>query len=78
MRADLLGGGGLHGVLIALCLGGFPPKLSIRAGRWKFIRTFRNLQENLSTSEQYFQKFQERDLRHKKCHREGNEVERAN
>lgn len=49
--ADLLGVCGLHGVLIALCLGGISPDLSIRAGRWKSLRTFRNLQEHLSTSE---------------------------
>lgn len=49
--ADLLGVCGLHGVVVALCHGGIHPDLSTSAGRWKSIRTFRNLQEHLSTSE---------------------------
>ena len=49
--------------LFAVLVTQIPSDLSLRAGQWTCIRTFRNLQEDLSTSEQYFEKFQEYNLR---------------
>lgn len=51
-KLDLLG----SCVLIAFCLRWIPPDLSLRPGQWESIRTFGNLQEHLSTTEQYFKK----------------------